>query len=142
MSNISKLEEMTRAGKELCNKWKNDFMPVVYPGFSWYNLKHGNVPLNKIPREDGNLYMGLANAILKSSNTTMMYTSMFDEVNESTAIMPVVASKEDLPTNGTWLSLDVEGVKLPSDFYLKIAGRITEALKNGGKLNTDLSSLY
>jgi hypothetical protein len=65
-------------------------MPVIFPGFSWHNLAvtrrgfHGAI--NLIPRYCGRFYWHqLFNAL--DAGSTMVFTAMFDEVDEGTAIL-------------------------------------------------------
>lgn len=102
------------------------YMPVIFPGFSWYNLKHAtqNAPLNQIPRLKGEfLWRQAYNARLAGAE--MLKIAMFDEVNEATAIFKTSARPQDAPDQGAWLSLDADGFLLPSDWYLRLAGEIT-----------------
>jgi hypothetical protein len=104
-----------------------DYMPVVYPGFSWHNLK-GGAPLNSIPRRGGRFYWRQVQRALSTGNT-MLYGAMFDEVDESTAMFKVAASPRDAPTEAPFVTLDVDGEALPSDWYLRLAREAQLALR-------------
>lgn len=55
---------------------------------------------------------------------------MFDEYDESTAILPAVALKRNLPSGGKFIALDADGdLSLPSDWYLKIAAFAAEVMR-------------
>ncbi|MBL8241157.1 MAG: hypothetical protein JNM66_27290 [Bryobacterales bacterium] len=99
------------------------YMPVVFPGFSWQNLKRNGRP-NQIPRLRGEfLWRQAYNA--KIAGATALKIAMFDEVDEATAIMKVVSHRHQAPEQGFWLTLDADGAGLPSDWYLRLAGEIT-----------------
>lgn len=99
------------------------YMPVVFPGFSWQNLKKSGKP-NQIPRIKGEfLWRQAANA--KLAGATVLKIAMFDEVDEGTAVMKVVSSRAQAPEQGFWLTLDADGEEFPSDWYLRLAGEIT-----------------
>ena len=55
----------------------------------------------------------------------MLYSAMFDEVDEGTALFKVLPRHRDLPRGATLLALDADGCSLESDYYLKMAGRIS-----------------
>jgi hypothetical protein len=99
------------------------YMPVVFPGFSWQNLKQSGKP-NQIPRLKGEfLWWQAYNA--KVSGATMLKIAMFDEVDEATAVMKVVSRRDQAPDQGYWLTLDADGHELPSDWYLRLTSEIT-----------------
>ena len=99
------------------------YMPVIFPGFSWYNLNRGAAQ-NQIPRNGGNfLWRQAYNA--RRAGADMLKIAMFDEVNEATANFKVAPWRRDAPDQGYWLTLDADGYTLPSDWYLRIAGEIT-----------------
>jgi hypothetical protein len=99
------------------------YMPVVFPGFSWSNLKHSDRQ-NQIPRLRGEfLWRQAYNA--KMAGATVLKIAMFDEVDEGTAILKAVSHRKDAPDQGYWLALDADGAELPSDWYLRLAGEIT-----------------
>ncbi|MBK7927668.1 MAG: hypothetical protein IPJ98_09275 [Bryobacterales bacterium] len=107
----------------LAAKNKQIYMPVIFPGFSWNNLKR-EAPKNAIPRHRGEfLWRQAYNA--KVSGATVLKIAMFDEVNESTAMFKIAARRQDAPDQGYWLTLDADGAALPSDWYLRLAGEIT-----------------
>ncbi|NOS70839.1 MAG: hypothetical protein HOP33_13025 [Verrucomicrobia bacterium] len=103
-----------------------DYMPVIFPGFSWHNLLNG--PLNQIPRSAGNFYWRQAyNAV--SAGCTMVYGAMFDEVDEGTAMFKLAPTVAELPAQGTFVPLNIDGTSLPSDWYLRLAGAATRMLR-------------
>jgi hypothetical protein len=116
-------EEMLVPDLALTAKNRQMYMPVVFPGFSWHNLKP-EAAKNQIPRDRGEfLWRQAYNA--KMAGAKMLKIAMFDEVNEGTAIFKVAARRQDAPDQGFWLTLDADGATLPSDWYLRLAGEIT-----------------
>jgi len=119
-----------------------DYMPVIYPGFSIANVmrlhkKPNDAHDNEIPRNCGRLYWREVYDAL-SAGATMLYGAMFDEVNEGTAMFKVVPSKAQAPVQGfldgdKFVTLDADGCKLPSDWYLRLAGAATTALHSHAK---------
>jgi hypothetical protein len=102
------------------------YVPVTFPGFSWKNLTGG--PLNQIPRNGGKFYWHqVHNAI--SAGSTMLYTAMFDEVDEATAMFKVAPSAAEVPEQGSFLTLDADGQALPSDWYLRLGGAASQMLR-------------
>ncbi len=115
---VPDLANVTAAGGE--------YMPVIFPGFSWHNLNAG--PLNQIPRNAGSFYWRQAyNAI--RSNCTMIYGAMFDEVDEGTAMYRLAPTPAELPAQGTWVPLNIDGTALPSDWYLQLADQAGKMLR-------------
>jgi len=103
------------------------YMPVVFPGFSWYNLNR-TAAQNQIPRNKGEfLWRQAHNAKLAGAKTLKI--AMFDEVDESTAMFKLASRRADAPDQGFWLTLDADGFTLPSDWYLRLAGEITRVYK-------------
>ena len=99
------------------------YMPVIFPGFSWHNLKR-NDRQNQIPRQRGEfLWRQAYNA--KMAGAKVLKIAMFDEVDEGTAIFKAASRRNDAPDQGYWLTLDADGAELPSDWYLRLAGEIT-----------------
>ncbi|MBK7580031.1 MAG: xylosidase/arabinosidase [Myxococcales bacterium] len=103
-----------------------DYLPVVFPGFSWKNLNGG--ALNQIPRKGGAFWWRqVYNAI--GAGNDMLYGAMFDEVDEGTAMFKLAATAADAPAQGSFVTLDADGQKLPSDWYLRVAGAGSQMLR-------------
>lgn len=104
-----------------------DYMPVIFPGFSWHNLFNTS-PLNAIPRNAGHFYWRQAyNAV--AAGSTMVYGAMFDEMDEGTAMFKLAPTAAELPAQGTFVPLNIDGTNLPSDWYLRLAGAATRMLR-------------
>ncbi|WP_144393352.1 hypothetical protein [Pleionea sediminis] len=104
-----------------------DYMPVVFPGFSWWNLK--GEKFNYIRRYGGRFFWRqIFNTI--DTGCSMIYIAMFDEVDEGTAIFKVAENASQTPTRGRFVTLDQDGEALPSDWYLKLAGEAGKILRN------------
>lgn len=102
-----------------------EYMPVVFPGFSWKHLHDGE--LNQIPRNEGRFYWNqVENAV--STGSMMIKTAMFDEVDEGTAMFKTVAKKQNSPEG--FLTLDADGESLPNDWYLRLSGEASKLLRN------------
>lgn len=104
-----------------------EYMPVVYPGFSWRNMNR-TAPVNQIPRQGGRFYWRQVERALSAGNT-MLYGAMFDEVDESTAMFKLAASSRDAPTDVPVVTLDIDGERLPSDWYLRLARETQKRLR-------------
>jgi hypothetical protein len=103
---------------------KIDFLPVIFPGFSWQNLKRArgeDVKLNQIPRQKGRFLWDQAAAQVQNE-VRMIYIAMFDEIDEATAIFKCTNN----PPIGASHFINYEG--LPSDHYLWLSGKIKELL--------------
>jgi hypothetical protein len=100
------------------------YMPVIFPGYSFYNANHQKRQ-NEIPRLGGNfLWQQAAGA--KAAGASCVKIAMFDEVNEGTAMYKVASKRSEAPPSGYWLTLDADGLSLPNDWYLRLAGEITQ----------------
>jgi hypothetical protein len=109
-----------------CTTHRIDYLPVIFPGFSWANLNGG--PFNQIPRNGGNFYWRQAyNAV--RSGCTMIYGAMFDEVDEGTAMFKMVPTAAQLPAQGKFVPLDMDGYNLGSDWYLRLADQAGKMLR-------------
>ena len=93
------------------------YLPVLYPGFRWNNLKNLPPETVGIPRRRGDFLREQFAAASKMGLNTLK-VAMFDEVDEATAILKVT---NDPPTQIPFLTL--EG--LPPDAYLRLVGEET-----------------
>jgi len=104
-----------------CQERNKEYLPVVFPGFSWHNM-YQRSRLNQIPRLKGK-FLWTQYVQAKKAGATMVYQAMFDEVDEGTAIFKCT----DDPPVGASRFVDYEG--LPSDFYLKMVGQAGRMLR-------------
>lgn len=109
------------ADRKWCEKNQIDYLPVLYPGFSWHNLTGDK--LDAIPRRGGKFlwdqFVGTRAAGVDSA-----YIAMFDEVDEATAIFKCT---NDPPVGEGVSFLDYKG--LPSDHYLRLTGKGGQLLR-------------
>jgi hypothetical protein len=116
-----------------CKSYGIDYMPVVFPGFSWHNENGG--PLNQIPRNGGSFYWSqVYDDVYAGCN--MIYNAMFDEVNEGTAMYKLTPTADQLPAQGEFLALDCDGIKLNGDWYLRLANQAGKMLRGEIPLQT------
>lgn len=108
-------EEVWRPDLDWCGREGKDYLPVVFPGFSWHNMNPSS-PLDQIPRQQGK-FLWEQYAQLRKLGITSAYQAMFDELDEGTAIFKCTSS----PPVGESRFLDLEG--LPSDHYLWLTGQ-------------------
>ena len=104
--------------RKWCNQRKIDYMPVLFPGFSWKNMKETRGV--SIPRQRGKFFRKQFQAT-SIAGSTSVYIAMFDEMDEGTAVFKctnhVPIGKSSFET--------FEG--LPSDHYLKLC-------RDGGRM--------
>lgn len=128
---VGRYSNIAEAGKYAENVLKPDlawcrqqgigYMPVVFPGFSWHNMKGGE--FNEIPRLQGQfLWSQFLNA--KKAGASMVYVAMFDEVDEGTAIFKCA---NDVPVGEKSKFVTFNG--LTNDFYLKLVGQGTKLIR-------------
>lgn len=121
---------------ELTRKNHQLYMPVIFPGFSWHNLNRSE-PKNQIPRLGGTfLWRQAFNA--KIAGASFVKIAMFDEVNEGTAIFKAASLRKDAPQSGYWLTLDADGIQLPSDWYLRVANEVSRMFRGEIKPTSQL----
>ncbi|MGB7327706.1 MAG: glycoside hydrolase family 71/99-like protein [Rubripirellula sp.] len=104
-----------------CDDRDIDYLPVVFPGFSWHNLTGDK--LDAIPRLKGDFLWSQITAA-KRAGCEMLYVAMFDEVDEGTAIFKCT---NEPPVGDGAKFLTYEG--LPSDHYLKLVGKAGRLFK-------------
>lgn len=113
-----------------CKEHGKEYMPVVFPGFSWHNM-NARSPHDQIPRLAGRfLWQQFVEA--KKAGATMVYQAMFDEVDEGTAIFKVTNE----PPVGESKFVTLDG--LPSDFYLKLVGNAGRMIRGEIPVSNEL----
>jgi hypothetical protein len=130
-------KEVSRHGEKLwkpdiawCREHSLDYLPVVFPGFSWHNMNPES-PLGQIPRLKGE-FLWSQFVAAKKADAQMIYVAMFDEVDEGTAIFK--CSNELLLDPERFL--DFEG--MPSDHYLWLTGQGSSLLRGQRPLQDTL----
>ncbi|MGL4593972.1 MAG: glycoside hydrolase family 71/99-like protein [Thermoguttaceae bacterium] len=118
-------EKTAAADLKWCRENGKEFLPVVFPGFSWHNLmkiqeKEGK--LDAIPRLKGEFLRAQLDSHIENGST-MIYQAMFDEIDEGTAVFKCTNN----PPVGSSPFLTYEN--LPSDFYLKLLKEYALKLK-------------
>jgi hypothetical protein len=113
-----------RPDSQWCRQTGLDYLPVIFPGFSWRNMNRATKPpFDHIPRRGGQ-FMWSQILAAKRAGADMLYVAMFDEVDEATAVFKVAS---DTPDDG-----DVRFVSdaaIPSDHYLRITGAAGRLLR-------------
>lgn len=105
-----------------CKSNKVDYIPLVFPGFSWANMHKDASLYYQIPRLKGDfLWQQIFGA--KDAGAQSLYVAMFDEIDEGTAIFKTALEK-NTPLNGTD-GLRFGGIEndLTSDYYLWLTGQ-------------------
>lgn len=103
-----------------CAKHGVDYVPLVFPGFSWGNMRTDPSIYNAIPRLKGDfLWQQVAGA--KAAGAQSLYVAMFDEIDEGTAIFKC-ARENEVPLNGEFRFMGIEN-ELESDHYLWLTGQ-------------------
>jgi len=88
-----------------------DYLPVVFPGFSWRNLKGVDTSIDRLEGR----FLWEQYQLLANHGFTMVYQAMFDEMNEGTQIMKTASVP---PIDARFASY----APLPPDFYLRLVG--------------------
>jgi hypothetical protein len=127
-NDMDRLRDNTIDDIAWCKQNKVDYVPCIYPGFSWHNLSRYEFPddvkpVGSIPRQGGRFYWQQVVTTL-SAGASMLYVAMFDEVNEATAIFKCT----DVPPVSTFTSfINMDGK--PSDHYLWLTGEAAKILR-------------
>lgn len=111
-----------------CNENNIDYVPCIYPGFSWHNLSRFEFPDDvkppaSIPRQGGRFYWQQISTTI-SAGADMLYVAMFDEVNEGTAIFKCT---DNPPVSDVAKFIGMDGK--PSDHYLWLTGQAGKLLR-------------
>lgn len=118
----SDLAEARRAGMA--------YLPVLYPGFGWTNLKGKGAARATIPRLGGAFFWRQF-ATAADLGMDMAYVAMFDEVDEATAIFKVSNTP---PTQARFATYD----GLPADWYLRLTGEGSKVIRGERKAGATL----
>jgi beta-lactam-binding protein with PASTA domain len=120
--------------KDWCDSNGKEYLPVIFPGFSWYNLRNGGSTFNHIPRQGGQFLWDQVKANISTVGASMLYVAMFDEVDEATAIFKL-SNDPPVVSPAQFLTLDIDGYDVPSDEYLWLVGQASRGLR--GEISVD-----
>ncbi len=116
--------------KKECERNGKLWLPVVYPGFSWTNLKGKEAANATIPRDKGRFLWEQFHELAKLEADSV-FVAMFDEVDEGTAIFKV--------TNEPPTQAHFEGSEgLPSDWYLRLVGEGGKMLRKERPISAEI----
>ena len=104
-----------------CKANGKDYMPVLFPGFSWHNMKK-DAPQNMIPRLGGRFFWKQVRGAV-DAGAESLYLAMFDEIDERTAFFKCT----NTPPVGESSFITYEG-EAP-DHYLWLAGEAAKYLR-------------
>ena len=113
-----------------CKEQGVDYVPIVYPGFSWRNLSLGRPGLARhtaygaIPRLGGKFFWDLIHGAVEAG-AEMLYVAMFDEIDEGTALIKISDNPPDGPG---YRFVDNDG--MPADLYLWLTGKAGQLLRD------------
>lgn len=104
-----------------CKANGKDYMPVLFPGFSWHNMKK-DAPQNMIPRLGGRFFWQQVKGAV-DAGAESLFLAMFDEIDEGTAFFKCT----NTPPVGESSFITYEG-EAP-DHYLWLAGEAAKYLR-------------
>jgi hypothetical protein len=129
--NVGNWHEVEGQREASTRTWKDDlaearrtgmaYLPVLYPGFAWTNLKGARAQRATIPRRDGQFFWRQFSTAAELG-VDMAYVAMFDEVDEATAIFKVANTP---PTQARFATYD----GLPSDWYLRLTAEGSKLIR-------------
>lgn len=127
-NDMDRYRDNTIADMKWCRENNIDYVPCVYPGFSWHNLSKHEFPndikpVGSIPRQGGGFYWQLVSTSI-AAGASMLYVAMFDEVNEATAIFKC-SDNPPLSKSAAFINMDGK----PSDHYLWLTGEAASILR-------------
>jgi sugar phosphate isomerase/epimerase len=121
----ARVETLLLPDRAWCRERGIDYLPVVFPGFSWQNLQKSRgtaAEFDAIPRQGGRFLWSQARAARAAGNRAL-YVAMFDEMDEATAIFKTTSKP---PVGASRFLAEPD---LPSDHYLWLTGEIGRMLR-------------
>lgn len=106
------------------------YLPVVYPGFGWTNLKGKAASSVSVPRLGGRFFWRQF-VTAAELGIDMAYVAMFDEVDEGTAVFKITNTPPIQASFATY-----EG--LPADWYLRLTGEGAKLIRGERRSQAEL----
>jgi hypothetical protein len=132
VGNTMQVDGQKQAGTR---QWKDDlaeakragaaYLPVIYPGFGWTNLKGAPAARSNIPRLGGEFFWRQFTTAA-DLGIDMAYVAMFDEVDEGTAIFKVSNTP---PKEARFVTYG----GLPEDWYMRLMGEGSKVIRGERK---------
>ncbi len=120
-----RVESVLKPDIAWCREHGIEYLPVIFPGFSWFNLSKARgqeAKFEAIPRRGGQFLWSEALAA-KRAGVDALYCAMFDEMDEGTAIFKTT---QQPPISESRFLAEPE---LRSDHYLWLTGVIGRMLR-------------
>lgn len=138
----SELQSYILPDMQLAEAHGIDYLPVLFPGFSWTNMHGGTTPLNQIPRLGGRFLWAQLDNVMSKAKVTMIFGAMFDEVDEGTAMFKVAATLSDIPAGGRFVYAGIDGDRVRSDWWMYLLGLTADTLSGAaGWHGSDMPTL-
>jgi hypothetical protein len=99
------------------------YMPTVLPATSGRDQSIGNLPTVGAHSLGGSFFWHQAYDD-RAAGVRTIKIAMFDEVGEGTSLLKLASNASEAPSQIQWISLDVDGLRLPHDWNLRIAHEI------------------
>ena len=115
------------ADAQLTSSRGQDYSPIAFPGYSYGSVYKERFNLFK--RNGGTFFQSQIDYHLQLKGATFFYVAMFDEVQEGTAIYKFAANTEESCEGAQWVTADIDGVKVPGDHYITMAGHFSADAK-------------
>ena len=120
-----RVESVLKPDIAWCRERGIEYLPVIFPGFSWSNLSKARgqeAKFDAIPRRGGQFLWSQALAA-KRAGAGALYVAMFDEMDEGTGIFKTT---QQPPIGASRFLAEPE---LRSDHYLWLTGAIGKMLR-------------
>ena len=144
LSDIEKYYE-TEISEDIkyCRSKGIDYMPVMFPGFSWANWypDASSQDRNAFPRRAGETFWKQAELAL-ASGADSYYLAMFDEYDEGTAFAKAATDSTMIPTDHWFLTYSADGTWLSSDFYLRLIEAFNDIINNKKSMTFEVPVPY
>jgi len=115
--------------------WGMDYFPHVWPGFSWAHLQQEPPEESYFEPRNGGDFFWQKTCDALGSNPGRLFVGMFDEYDESTAIMPM---SDDPPDSYTEWGRFITNTGKPSDWWMQLTGQAKEMLLGQRPLDCQL----
>jgi regulation of enolase protein 1 (concanavalin A-like superfamily) len=98
----------------------------AWPGFSWHNLKQLTFPTQYSDRQGGQFFWNRISSGITTVNPEALFVGMFDEYDESTAVMPMSDDPPILPDPNIGHYITNDGS--PKDWWMTLSGYAQDTL--------------